>query len=72
MSNEANFLTYCVEQYKNEKNMSGRQVMNLFSRYRVLEYIFSSCDPLSQDKAKYVVEDIDIYIAACRATGYPA
>ncbi len=67
MSNEGNFLTYCVEQYKYEKNMSGRQVMDLFGRYRVLEYIYASVEPLHQNKSKYIVEDIDIYIKACRA-----
>ena len=66
MSNEGNFLTYCIEQYKYDKNMSGRQVMDLFSRYNVLEYIFSNCDPLHENKAKYVTEDLDIYIDACK------
>ena len=40
MTNEGNFLTYCIEQYKYEKEMSGRQVMDLFSKYDVLEYIY--------------------------------
>ncbi len=66
MTNEGNFLTYCIEQYKYEKKMSGRQVMDLFSRYNVLEYIYNSCDPLHENKAKFIVEDIDIYIDACR------
>ena len=39
MTNEGNFLTYCVEQYMFEKGMSGRRVMDLFSKYGVLEYI---------------------------------
>ena len=70
MSNEGNFLTYCVEQYRCEKKLTGRQVMDLFGKYKVLEYIFSSCDPLHENKAKYVVEDIDIYIEACRHNNF--
>ena len=69
MSNEGNFLTYCVEQYKSEKGMTGKQVMNLFNRYRVLEYIYSSCEPLHENKSKYIIEDIDLYIEACRVCG---
>ncbi len=66
MTNEGNFLTYCVEQYMYEKGMSGRRVMDLFSKYNVLDYIYNSCDPLHEQKATYIVEDIDIYIEACR------
>ena len=66
MTNEGNFLTYCVEQYMFEKGMSGRRVMDLFSKYGVLEYIYNSVEPLHENKAKYIVEDIDIYIEACR------
>ncbi|MCR5235488.1 MAG: DUF3791 domain-containing protein [Lachnospiraceae bacterium] len=66
MTKEGNFLTYCVEQYIYEKNMTGRQVMNLFSRYDVLPYLYSSSDPLHEAKAKFIVEDIDIYIDACK------
>ncbi len=49
-----------------EKQMSGRRVMDLFSKYNVLDYIYNSCDPLHEQKAAYIVEDIDIYIEACR------
>ncbi len=69
MSNEGNFLTFCIEQYKYDKNLNGRQTMDLFNRYHVLDYIFASCEPLHENKAKYIVEDIDIYIKACRAVG---
>ena len=66
MTNECNFLTYCIEQYMFEKEMSGRRVMDLFSKYGVLEYIYNSAGPLHEQKAAYIVEDIDIYIEACR------
>ncbi|MCR5508474.1 MAG: DUF3791 domain-containing protein [Lachnospiraceae bacterium] len=69
MTKEGNFLTYCVEQYKYEKGLSGRQVMDLFTKYGVLEYIYSSCEPLAEHKSKYIVEDIDIYVEACKRCG---
>ncbi|MCR4924606.1 MAG: DUF3791 domain-containing protein [Lachnospiraceae bacterium] len=67
MSNEGNFLTYCIEQYKYDKKLTGKEVMELFKRYKVLEYIFSSCEALHTAKAKYITEDIDLYIKACQA-----
>ena len=67
MSNEGNFLTYCIEQYKFDKDMTGKQVIELFKKYKVLDYIFSSCEPLHTAKAKYITKDIDLYIEACKA-----
>ena len=67
MSSEGNFLTYCVEQYKYDKNLTGRQTMALFEKYKVLEYIYTCCEPLSDGKS-YITEDIDLYIEACEKT----
>ena len=67
MSSEGNFLTYCVEQYKYDKNLTGRQTMELFEQYKILEFIFTCCDPLSDGKS-YITEDIDLYIEACKKT----
>ena len=41
MSKEGNFLIYCIEQYKVAKRLNGKQVSELFTRYRVWEYIHS-------------------------------
>ena len=38
MSKEGNFLIYCVEKYKSEKNLTGKQVSAIFTKYRVWEY----------------------------------
>lgn len=66
MSSEGNFLTYCIEQYRFEKGLNGREVIGLFKKYKVLDYIYASCEPLHTSKAKYIVDDIDIYIDACK------
>ena len=39
MSKELAFMVLCVEEYKNQKEMSGKDVMNLFNKYSVCEYI---------------------------------
>ena len=37
----AYFISFCIEQYKNAKSMSGEEAMQLFSQYGVLEYSVS-------------------------------
>ena len=35
MSKEATFLIYCMERYRYYKDLSGREVADLFEQYRV-------------------------------------
>lgn len=69
MSREGSFLIYCIEQYKSTKNLTGRQVIALFSKYRVFEYIVSCFEALHTTGANYIVEDIDLYIEARSSAG---
>lgn len=64
MSKQGNFLIYCTEQYKTSKNLTGKQVSELFSRYRVLDYIYSCFEALHTTRANYIMKDIDLYIEA--------
>ena len=67
MSKEGNFLIFCIEQYKNAKNLNGKQVMSLFRKYRVSEYIVSCFEALHTTGTNYIIEDIDLYIEARQA-----
>ena len=64
MSIQGDFMVYCTEQYKAAKKLTGRQVAELFSRYRVWEYLYSCFEALHTTGANYIVEDIDLYIQA--------
>ena len=64
MSREGNFLIYYVEQYKNAKKLTGKQVSELFNKYRVWDYIYSCFEALHTTGDNYIVEDIDLYIEA--------
>lgn len=64
MSRQGEFMIYCTEQYKSAKNLTGKQVSELFNRYRVWDYIFSCFEALHTTGANYIVEDIDLYIEA--------
>ena len=62
MSKEGNFLIFCMEQYKVAKHIKGKQVAELFEKYRVSEYIVSCFEALHTTGTNYIVEDIDLYI----------
>ena len=64
MSKEGNFLIFCIEQYKSAKALTGKQVMELFGKYRVPEYIVSCFEALHTMGTNYIIEDIDLYIEA--------
>ena len=64
MSKEGNFLIYCTEQYKSAKNLTGKQVAELFSAHSVWEYIVSCFEALHTTGAGYIVDDIDSFIGS--------
>ena len=57
------FKAFCLERYKHEHNMKGRDVFRLFKEYGVLDYIGSFYDVLHTFGDKYIVADIDEFIA---------
>ena len=64
MSKEGNFLIFCIEQYKSAKNLTGKQVMDLFRKYKIPEYILCCFEALHTTGTNYIIEDIDLYIEA--------
>jgi len=56
------FKAFCLERYKYEHNMSGKDTIRLFMQYGVLDYIGSFYDVLHTFGDKYIVEDIDLFI----------
>lgn len=66
MSREGKFLIFCIEQYKSAKNQTGRQIMELFRKYGVFEYIVSCFEALHTTGTNYIIEDIDGFIDARR------
>lgn len=67
MSRELPFIILCIEEYKNQKNLSGNNVVLLFNKYRVFDYIRSFYDVLHTTGTKFIVNDIDLYIKSCTA-----
>ena len=67
VSRQGDFMIYCTEQYKSAKQLTGKQVSDLFSRYRVWDYIYSCFEALHTTGTNYIVEDIDLYIEASQS-----
>ena len=40
MSDRGKFLIFCIEQYRANKGLSGREVIMLFNEYGVADYIY--------------------------------
>lgn len=65
MSKQGAFMIYCAEQYQVGKAPAGqKQLAELFSKYQIWEYVYTCYRALSITGAKYIVNDIDLYIEA--------
>ena len=63
MSEEGAYMIFCTELYRREKNLTGKQVADLFSRYNVYDYIRKYFGAFHTMGEKLVFDDIDAYIA---------
>ena len=64
MSKEGKFLVFCLEMYKAEKHLTGKQVIELFKQYNITDYVLSCYEALHTTGTNYIVEDIDLFIEA--------
>lgn len=57
MDEKTNFIVYCIEEYKNAKGMNGKSVIDLFNRYRVIDYIrdYYEALPLPADSISWMI-----------------
>ncbi len=68
MNKELQFIIYCIEEYKNAKNLTGKEIINLFEKYHLYEYIKDFYEVLHVTGPKYIIEDIDLYIKSYQIT----
>ena len=58
----AYFISFCIEQYKEAKHLSGTEAMQIFSKYGVLEYLEDNYEPLHTQGRQWLMEEIDVFI----------
>ncbi|MDR3355105.1 MAG: DUF3791 domain-containing protein [Synergistaceae bacterium] len=56
------FLASCVELYKDEKGLSGRDAYNYLRRTGAVDFITACWDGLHMTSPLYIVDSIDEYI----------
>lgn len=56
------FVSFCVEQYKMRKGISGSEVMALFDKCGVTEYLCNHYDVLHTQGASWLMEEIEEFI----------
>ena len=62
LQDTAYFVSFCIEQYKNAKGMTGEEAMNTLDRYGVLEYLEENFEILHTQSYQWILEDIDEFI----------
>ena len=58
----AYFISFCIEQYKNAKGLSGGEVLDIFVKFGVLDYLKDHFDILHTQSYQWLLEDIDEFI----------
>ncbi len=64
MSAEGKFLVFALRCTRRPKNLTGKEVISLFKRYGVSDYVLSCYEALHTTGTNYIVEDIDLYLEA--------
>lgn len=56
------FVSFCVEQYKHAKKLTGGEAMAHLDRYGVLDYLAENYEILHTQSHQWILEDIDEFI----------
>lgn len=58
----AYFLSFCIEQYKADKGISGSESAKILACYGVLDYLADHYEVLHTQSRQWLLEDIDDFI----------
>ena len=56
------FFTFCLENYKDYKDLSMEEVLFIFKKHNVIEYLEAVYDTLHTQGKGYIMSEIDTYI----------
>ncbi len=56
------FVAFCIEEYAAAKGMTGEQVLDLFNRYGVTDYLSRCYEPLHTQGREWLIAEIDEFI----------
>ncbi|GHV93824.1 hypothetical protein AGMMS50293_01440 [Spirochaetia bacterium] len=58
MNDNAEFIAYCMEEYKAANRITGKELIDLFKKYNILDYIVSCYGALHTMGGLAIAEDI--------------
>jgi len=62
MDGNAEFIAYCMEEYKAAKGITGKEVITLFKKHDIIDYIVTCYGALHTMGGLAIAEDIDSII----------
>jgi hypothetical protein len=62
MNGNAEFIAYCLEEYKSANGMTGKEVITLFKQYNIIDYIVTCYGALHTMGGLAIAEDISSLI----------
>ena len=60
------FVSFCIEEYKTQHGMAGEDVVKLFEKYGVTDYLMAGFDVLHTLGREMILADIDSFIETRR------
>lgn len=63
MQDIAYFVSFCIEQYKNAKGLTGAEAQEVLDRYGVLGYLEEHYEVLHTQSYQWILEDIDEFVS---------
>ena len=55
-------MVFCIECYKFDKGLNGKETFDLFKNYGLLEYLQDGYDMLHTQGKEWLINDIDDYL----------
>jgi len=62
MCDNIKFIAYCMEEYKAAKGITGKEVITLFKKHNIIDYIVTCYGALHTMGGLAIAEDIDSLI----------
>jgi len=56
------FIVFCIEIFKEENKLTGKEVYELFEKYGVLKYLHDGYDMLHTQGDRWIINDINEFL----------
>lgn len=60
------FLSFCIEQYKVSRGLSGQEAMHVLSDLGVLDYLEENYEVIHTQSPQWILEEINEFINHCK------